>query len=346
MESKEFANKLITWYLQNKRDLPWRNTTNPYHIWLSEIILQQTKISQGLPYYLRFVEHFPTIHDLANASEEQVLKLWQGLGYYSRARNLHHTAQIIHQKYQGNFPNNYNDLLQLKGIGPYTAAAIASFAFKEAVPVVDGNVFRVLSRYLGIKTDIANSKALKEFTSVAKELIDPKQPDLFNQAMMEFGSEHCSVHQPKCENCIFNTSCWALANQKVNVLPIKIKKLKTKKRHFLYLVLQDLQGNVALFKRDKSDIWAGMYEFLLVEKDTPWEIEHLTSQINSFEWSKKVQDLQWTEPMVKHKLTHQYLEVRFAKVLLNSAIDGMFRLEEANQLPMPKIIHDFMQKLL
>lgn len=346
MESKEFANKLITWYLQNKRDLPWRNTTNPYHIWLSEIILQQTKISQGLPYYLRFVEHFPTIEDLANATEEQVLKLWQGLGYYSRARNLHHTAQIIRQNFQGNFPNNYKELLQLKGIGPYTAAAIASFAFKEAVPVVDGNVFRVLSRYLGIKTDIASSKALQEFTNVAKELIDPKQPDLFNQAIMEFGSEHCSVHQPQCENCVFNNSCWALANHQVNKLPIKIKKLKTKKRHFLYLVLQDLHGNIALFKRNNNDIWAGMYEFLLVEKNTAWEIEHLTSLINSFEWSKHVKDLQWTEPVVKHKLTHQDLEVRFVKVILNFPLDGMFPLEEANQLPMPKIIHDFMQKLL
>lgn len=346
MESKEFANKLITWYLQNKRDLPWRNTTNPYHIWLSEIILQQTKISQGLPYYLRFVEHFPTIEDLANATEEQVLKLWQGLGYYSRARNLHHTAQIIRQNFQGNFPNNYKELLQLKGIGPYTAAAIASFAFKEAVPVVDGNVFRVLSRYLGIKTDIANSKALQEFTNVAKELIDPKQPDLFNQAIMEFGSEHCSVHQPQCENCVFNNSCWALANHQVNKLPIKIKKLKTKKRHFLYLVLQDLHGNIALFKRNNNDIWAGMYEFLLVEKNTAWEIEHLTSLINSFEWSKHVKDLQWTEPVVKHKLTHQDLEVGFVKVILNFPLDGMFPLEEANQLPMPKIIHDFMQKLL
>lgn len=176
-----FSNRLIQWYLENKRNLPWRNTTNPYKIWLSEIILQQTRVAQGLPYYERFVETFPTVFDLANASEEQVLKLWQGLGYYSRGRNLHKTAQIIAFDLNGTFPKTYTELLKLKGIGTYTAAAIASFSQKEVVPVVDGNVFRVLARYFDVETDISSAKAKKEFTALANEIIDKKRPDLFNQ---------------------------------------------------------------------------------------------------------------------------------------------------------------------
>lgn len=174
----EFSNSLIKWYLQNKRDLPWRNTQDPYPVWLSEIILQQTRVAQGLPYYQAFIAAFPTVHDLANASEQEVLKLWQGLGYYSRARNLHHAAQYISYELQGEFPNNYQELLNIKGIGTYTAAAIASFCYKEVVPVVDGNVYRVLARYLGVTTDIASASAKKEFTALAHELMPKDQPDL------------------------------------------------------------------------------------------------------------------------------------------------------------------------
>ena len=180
-----FHNTLISWYLENKRDLPWRNTTNPYHIWLSEIILQQTRVAQGTPYFLSFSTSFPTVFDLANADEEQVLKLWQGLGYYSRARNLHKTAQFVAYELEGVFPNNYIDLLKLKGVGEYTAAAIASFCYNEPVPVVDGNVFRVLSRYFDIETDIASSFAKKEFAALAFELMPKTNPAVFNQAIME-----------------------------------------------------------------------------------------------------------------------------------------------------------------
>ena len=224
-----FSNSLLLWYLQNKRDLPWRNTTNPYPIWLSEIMLQQTRVAQGLPYFLAFTEAFPTILDLAKADEEQVLKLWQGLGYYSRARNMHKTAQIIAFELGGNFPNNYNDLIKLKGIGEYTAAAIASFAFNEVVPAVDGNVFRVLSRYFNIDTDIASSGAKKEFTALAKELIPNDNPALFNQAIMEFGALQCVPKNPNCESCIFNSSCAALQKKKVAELPVKSKKVKDRK---------------------------------------------------------------------------------------------------------------------
>ena len=196
----EFSNSLINWYLQNKRDLPWRNTVNPYPIWLSEIMLQQTRVAQGLPYFMAFMEAFPTVFDLANAEEEQVLKLWQGLGYYSRARNLHATAKFIATSLNGNFPSNYKELLQLKGIGEYTAAAIASFAYNEPVAVVDGNVFRVLSRYFNVDSDISDGKTKKEFQILAQELLPKNNAALFNQAIMEFGALQCVPKNPNCEN--------------------------------------------------------------------------------------------------------------------------------------------------
>ena len=210
----KFSNSLIQWYLQNKRDLPWRNSTNPYHIWLSEIMLQQTRVAQGLPFFLRFTEAFPTVFDLANADEEQVLKLWQGLGYYSRARNLHKTAQFIALELNGIFPATYNDLLKLKGVGEYTAAAIASFVYNENVPVVDGNVFRVLSRYFDVETDIASTGAKKEFTQLASELLPKGKANVFNQAIMEFGALQCVPKNPDCSNCVLNDSCIALQKKK------------------------------------------------------------------------------------------------------------------------------------
>ena len=222
-----FYNYLIKWYLENKRDLPWRKTTNPYHIWLSEIMLQQTRVAQGMPYFLSFVEAFPTVFDLAKAEEEQVLKLWQGLGYYSRARNLHKTAQYIATELNGVFPDNYKDLLQLKGVGDYTAAAIASFSYNEAVPVVDGNVFRVLSRYFDLDTDIAQAFAKKEFAALAFELMPKDTPATFNQAIMEFGALQCVPKNPDCAVCVFNESCAALQKKKVELLPVKSKKSKS-----------------------------------------------------------------------------------------------------------------------
>ena len=221
-----FTNLLIQWYLQNKRDLPWRKTTNPYPIWLSEIMLQQTRVAQGLPYFLSFTEAFPTVRDLADAEEEQVLKLWQGLGYYSRARNLHATAKQVAYEMGGVFPGTYKELLTLKGVGEYTAAAIASIAYGEPVPVVDGNVFRVLSRYFDVETDIASPAAKKEFKELAAALLPKEQASLFNQAMMEFGALQCVPRNPDCGSCVFNDSCAALQKKKVDSLPVKLKKTK------------------------------------------------------------------------------------------------------------------------
>ena len=234
----EFSNSLIKWYLQNKRDLPWRNTVNPYPIWLSEIMLQQTRVAQGMPYFMAFMEAFPTVFDLANAEEEQVLKLWQGLGYYSRARNLHATAKYIATELKGDFPPNYNQLLQLKGVGEYTAAAIASFAYNEPVAVVDGNVFRVLSRYFNMDNDISDGKTKKEFQILAQELLPNDKAALFNQAIMEFGALQCVPKNPDCENCIFSNSCAALQHKKVNILPVKSKKTKVTNKFFNYLILK------------------------------------------------------------------------------------------------------------
>lgn len=261
----EFSNLLIQWYLQNKRDLPWRNTVNPYHIWLSEIMLQQTRVAQGLPYFLSFTSSFPTVLDLANADEEQVLKLWQGLGYYSRARNLHNTAKLVAFERGGVFPDNYKELLQLKGVGEYTAAAIASFSYNEVVPVVDGNVFRVLSRYFDIETDIASSGAKKEFTELASELIPHDNPALFNQAIMEFGALQCVPKNPDCGTCVLNSGCLALQKNKVNELPVKLKKTKVRNRYFNYLVFSDDNQNHIVRKRTEKGIWHNLYEFPLIE---------------------------------------------------------------------------------
>ncbi|HRN43741.1 MAG TPA: A/G-specific adenine glycosylase, partial [Flavobacterium sp.] len=249
-----FSNLLIKWYLQKKRDLPWRNTINPYLIWLSEIMLQQTRVAQGMPYFLSFTTAFPTVFDLAKANEEQVLKLWQGLGYYSRARNLHKTAQFVANELDGIFPDNYKDLLQLKGVGEYTAAAIASFSYNEVIPVVDGNVFRVLSRYFDIETDIAAASAKKEFAALAFELMAKDNPALFNQAIMEFGALQCVPKSPNCNICIFNESCTALQKKKVDQLPVKSKKLKVRKRYFNYLVVTDELGNTIIQKRTAKGI--------------------------------------------------------------------------------------------
>jgi len=275
----DFTNSLTQWYLQNKRDLPWRKTVDPYKIWLSEIMLQQTRVAQGTPYFMSFVSAFPTVFDLAAANEEQVLKLWQGLGYYSRARNLHKTAQYVANELSGIFPDNYNDLLKLKGVGEYTAAAIASFSYNEAVPVVDGNVFRVLSRYYNIDTDIAAASAKKEFVALAFELMPKDSPALFNQAIMEFGALQCVPKSPNCGICVFNTSCAALQKKKVDQLPVKSKKLKVRNRFFNYLVVSDDNENTIIQKRTAKGIWHNLYEFPLIETDAPEDFDFIATNI-------------------------------------------------------------------
>jgi len=310
-----FTNSLIQWYLREKRDLPWRKTTNPYHIWLSEIMLQQTRVAQGLPYFLRFTEAFPTVFDLAAADEEQVLKLWQGLGYYSRARNLHATAKHIAFDLNGNFSDNYKDLLKLKGVGEYTAAAIASIAYGEAVPVVDGNVYRVLSRYFDVETDISSATAKKEFFALAASLLPKDNASLFNQAMMEFGALQCVPKNPDCDNCIFNGSCLALKNKKVAMLPVKLKKTKVIQRYFNYLIIKDSNGNSVIKKRTAKGIWHNLYEFPLLETLHEVDFEEAVRLITQHSFGFTPMNIKpLHHDKILHKLSHQHLHIRFWQV--------------------------------
>lgn len=341
----EFSNSLLHWYLQNKRDLPWRNTLLPYPIWLSEIMLQQTRVAQGLPYFLSFMEAFPTVFDLAKADEEQVLKLWQGLGYYSRARNMHKTAQIIAFDLNGNFPNNYNDLLKLKGIGEYTAAAIASFAFNEVVPVVDGNVYRVLSRYFDIETDIASSSARKEFTALAKELIPNDNPALFNQAIMEFGALQCVPKNPNCEICIFNSSCAALQKKKVSELPIKLKKTKVTNKYFNYLVFLDDSNSTIINKRSEKGIWHNLYEFPIIETENEINFDDLYKLVHKNYSNLEIKSISiYNENQIIHKLSHQKLHINFYKVEVSKKLNQGIDLNSLRNYPFPIVIYNFIEK--
>ena len=343
-----FSKTLIKWYLHNKRDLPWRKTTDPYPIWLSEIMLQQTRVAQGMPYFFAFTTAFPTVFDLANAHEEQVLKLWQGLGYYSRARNLHKTAQIVAHEMEGIFPDNYKDLLKLKGIGEYTAAAIASFSYNECVPVVDGNVFRVLSRYFDIETDIAQASAKKEFAALAFELMPKDSPAQFNQAIMEFGALQCVPKNPNCTECVFNTSCAALQKKKVYQLPVKSKKTKVRNRYFNYIVAADDLENTIIQKRTAKGIWHNLYEFPLLETDKVEDFETVAQQIgqNFFQENKIESLLEYNEESIIHKLSHQHLHIKFWKVKLKGSISNGIDLETAKKFPFPIVIHNFIEEKL
>ncbi|MCA0349253.1 MAG: A/G-specific adenine glycosylase [Bacteroidetes bacterium] len=342
-----FSNALIVWYLQNKRDLPWRNTLNPYLIWLSEIILQQTRVAQGLPYFLCFAERFPTVFDLANADEEEVLKLWQGLGYYSRARNLHKTAKIIVFDLNGKFPKNYNELLKLKGVGEYTAAAIASFAYNENVPVVDGNVFRVLARYFDIETDIASSNAKKEFRALASKLLPNGKANQFNQAIMEFGALQCVPKNPNCEICVLNNSCLALKNKKVTQLPVKLKKTKIQKRVFNYLIFRDEDKNTLLQKRTQKGIWHNLYEFPLIETfEDINDFETLELIQNQSFIVNEIQNIRLINPVkITHKLSHQHLSVSFWEVSVAGKIKDGIDCDSVLKFPFPIVIYNFISKI-
>ena len=341
----DFSNSLLSWYLQNKRDLPWRDTVNPYPIWLSEIMLQQTKVAQGLPYFLTFIKEFPTVLHLAQADEEQVLKLWQGLGYYSRARNMHKTAQIIAFELNGNFPNNYKDLLKLKGIGEYTAAAIASFAFNEVVPVVDGNDFRVLSRYLDIETDIASALAKKEFSALAKELMPENNPALFNQAIMEFGALQCVPKNPDCNNCIFNNSCAALQKKKVGELPVKLKKTKVTNRYFNYIVFLDNSNNTIINKRTEKGIWHNLYEFPVIEAEEELDFETISKAISEKYINFSIDSISvYNSEQIIHKLSHQKLHINFYRASVTDEIRDGISLDILKNYPFPVVIYNFIEK--
>ncbi len=337
-----FSTLLIHWYKQNKRDLPWRDTRNPYSIWLSEIILQQTRVSQGLPYFISFTTTFPTVFDLANANEEQVLKLWQGLGYYSRARNLHKTAQIVAFENNGVFPNNYIDLQKLKGIGSYTAAAIASFAFNEVVAVVDGNVFRVLARYFDVDTDIASNSAKKEFFDIAMELIPKNDPAQFNQAIMEFGALQCVPKNPDCGICIFNESCAALQKNKVGILPVKLKKSKVRDRFLNYIIYVDEKNQTQIQKRTEKGIWHNLYEFPLIETEKAESFDYISENLNIENKIISIQEM--NSESIIHKLSHQKLHIKFWKVTINRYLKNGIDFEKISSFPYPIVIANFLER--
>lgn len=303
IQNNFFSKQLLVWYYQQKRDLPWRKTKDPYRIWLSEIMLQQTRVVQGSPYYEKFITHFPTIFDLAKADEENVLKLWQGLGYYSRAKNLHQTAKTIAFDYKGNFPDDYNGLLKLKGVGDYTASAIASICFGEPCAVVDGNVYRVLGRYFAVDTPINSSQGISLFKKLANQLIDKEQPATYNQAIMDFGALQCKPKNPDCERCIFADSCLAFAQKKVAELPVKINKTKIRKRFFNYLVVFDKQQKTLLNKRLEKDIWQGLFEFPLVETTKETTQRQFLELVGNLPFSAGKIEKYNPQPIV-HKLSH------------------------------------------
>lgn len=310
--------RLRNWYIQNKRHLPWRETTDPYFIWLSEVILQQTRIDQGLSYFNRFVEEYPNVQLLANASEDDVLKQWQGLGYYSRARNLHQAAKTIANDLNGEFPSTYNNILTLKGVGDYTAAAIASISFNLPHAVVDGNVYRVLSRLFAIDTPIDSTKGKKLFTELANELLDQHDPGLHNQAMMEFGALQCTPKNPNCTECVFQDSCLALKENKIDKLPVKQGKIKIKHRYFNYIILEN-QDHTYLQKRITNDIWKNLFEFPVIETDHKTEIDAVLQKINL-----PAAPFNSTELIVsnwsKQVLSHQHIHYRFVHLNLEKEI--------------------------
>ena len=336
---------LINWFAENSRDLPWRHNPTPYQVWLSEIILQQTRVNQGWDYYLRFVEKWPTVNDLANATEEEVLKMWQGLGYYSRARNLHQCAKQIVKQYGGQFPADFEKLKQLKGIGDYTAAAIASIAFDLPHAVVDGNVYRVLSRLFDIDTPININEGQTVFAKIADDLLNRKQPGLHNQAMMEFGALQCTPKNPNCLLCPLQAQCLAFANQTVMQRPVKLQKLKVTTRYFNYLVFRT-EGNVYLHKRSGNDIWKNLYDFPCIESENPMTVEEV---IASEKFQQLIENKSFTiiktSPTFTHKLTHrtiiaQFIEIKLEEKLLRIETNDLFLARETDlgNFPIPRLI--------
>ncbi|XRE43318.1 A/G-specific adenine glycosylase [Tenacibaculum discolor] len=341
------AKQLVYWYLQNKRELPWRKTKDPYRVWLSEIMLQQTRVAQGLPYFLKFTETFPTVFDLAKVDESEVLKLWQGLGYYSRARNLHFTAKLVANELNGVFPKTYKELLKLKGVGDYTASAIASICYDEPVAVVDGNVYRVLSRFFGIDTPINSTKGIKEFKELAQTLIDASQPGVYNQAIMDFGALHCKPQIPLCDKCPLADSCMALAENKVKELPVKEKKIKVKKRYFNYLVPVTKENETVLEERKGKGIWQGLYQFPLIETQKTISEEKLieSEQFVRLFPNETTISLFNKEDII-HKLSHQHLITKFWVVKTIGVNTRTIDWTTVKEHPVPVLIDKFLEEYL
>lgn len=348
-----FVVQLGVWYQAHRRHLPWRSTIDPYKIWLSEVILQQTRIMQGLPYYLRFVAKYPTVQDLASADEHEVLRLWQGLGYYTRARNMHVCARSIVSEWGGVFPRTYKELLRLSGVGPYTAGAIASIAFQEAVPVVDGNVYRVLARVFGVEADITSTQGKKVFYTLAHALVPQEDAGVYNQSIMEFGALHCTPVLPKCKGCIFSMQCVALHTNSQHLLPVKTRKIKVKQRFFHYLVIQ-CADKLYMKPRTTNDIWQGLYDFYLIEDKQLNTLDQLKDALILLIKQHAVSICDDAKPY-RHLLTHQRLHVQFLYVqatdrfmqaatpLLDQANMHAFTVDQVKELPKPVLIDNFLK---
>jgi A/G-specific adenine glycosylase len=342
-KNNEFPNyQLQMWYKDVKRDLPWRENKNPYSVWISEIILQQTRVDQGLPYYNRFLERFPTVHDLADASEDEVLKLWEGLGYYSRARNLHATAKIVSREMEGEFPSTYKELLVLKGVGPYTAAAIGSICFDLQVAAVDGNVYRVLSRYYGIQESIDETSTKKLISELANGIVDSGDSGNHNQAMMELGATVCTPKAPKCTECPVADSCVALRENLQLQLPIRSKKIKVRARFFYYLI-PVFKGYTAIRKRGEGDIWQGLYEFPMVESDRKLDDNEVLKslEIRSEDLVKSISE------EYKHILSHQKIYAKFVCVeseLIKNSNFNKVKVAKLRSFAFPRLINRYLEK--
>lgn len=349
-----FTKNLLQWHAGHHRPLPWKGEKNPYLVWLSEIILQQTRVEQGLPYFEKFREKYPTVHDLALAPEDEVMKMWEGLGYYSRARNLHSAARFIANELGGKFPDTFEDIRSLKGVGDYTAAAVASFALDLPYAVVDGNVYRVLSRYFGIEEPVDTTKGKKFFAHLAKELLDETQPGNYNQAIMDFGATHCTPAAPKCPACPLRSHCEAFHQKAIGRFPVKSKKLHRRQRFFNYLIINQ-KNSVFIKKRTGKDIWQNLYDFPLIETYTlPEDRQQIIESELWQQWlGENAHRLLRISAPVKQELTHQQIVALFWEI----EVDEKFRpgeeewmLTEKRQLKnfaFPKIIDlYFKQKLL
>lgn len=347
----EISCKLIDWYHNHKRDLPWRHTDDPYIIWISEIILQQTRVAQGTDYFLRFIKRFPDVPSLAGADEDEILKYWQGLGYYSRARNLHAAAKDIMARFNGRFPSSHAEILSLKGVGEYTAAAIASFSQNQPYAVVDGNVFRVLSRLFAIDTPINKGDGKKVFTELANKLMNKEKARLHNQAIMEFGALYCVPKNPDCLHCPLIYKCMAFEKREVQKYPVKIGKTKVRNRYFHYFHIL-YRNTTWLSRREGKDIWAGLYEFPLIETEKPMDFAEL-KQTGAFQkLFEGIDELSVSieVPKEKHVLSHQILYATFYRITIGNTNENIesytaVPVGEIEKYAVPRLIHVYLEKI-